>query len=47
MRTDSGSVVNIRRTGTGSLVDCSVYGGLISGLWWTVEYTDDLNWVCS
>ena len=23
---------------TGPVVNCNVYGGLVLGLWWTVEY---------
>ena len=30
-----------------SVVDCSVYGGLILGLYWTVNYREDCNLVCS
>ena len=35
----------LRRTGTGCVVDCRIYDGLVPGLWWTVE--DDLYFVCS
>ena len=30
-----------------SVLDCRVYSGLILGLWWTVDYRENCNLVCS
>ena len=30
-----------RGTGTGSVVECRAYGGLVLGLYWIVVYTED------
>ena len=35
------------RTGTRFVLECRVYDGLVLGLYWTVQFTEDLYWFCS